>query len=292
MTSNPTNLRLKEIRYWIRWLSRSFAAGRWNSYFRGRGFDFQSVAPFREDPDMVRINQKATLTSGELQVSQFSEERNASIFLLANIGPSMAFGTAETKLERLALLAAIFSYSAYRAKDSFRFVGYTDEVELGFPKPRDRSYPIMLAEAILNFDWRGKKRGGLVRAVAKVPKKKSLVVIISDHLGKLDGTERALQTLSAAGHEVLSIILWDERETRFPGGWGFLPLQDLETGKVQHVLVSPRSRRILERNIAERKREIESLFRGFGIQPHFFSQTSEEDLASLVQIFLALRTRV
>ena len=117
-------------------------------------------------------------------------------------------------------------------------------------------------------------------------------MIISDHLGKLDGTERALQALAAAGHEVLSIILWDERETRFPGGWGFMPLQDLETGKVQHVLVSPRSRRILERNIAERKREIESLFRGFGIQPHFFSQTSEEDLASLVQIFLALRTRV
>ncbi|OGC60071.1 hypothetical protein A3J33_02010 [candidate division WWE3 bacterium RIFCSPLOWO2_02_FULL_53_10] len=292
MKSNPIELRLEEIRYWIRWLSRSFAAGRWNSYSRGRGFDFQGIAPFREDPDMSRINQKATLASGELHVSQFSEERNASILLLANVGPSMAFGSAETKMERLALLAAIFSYSAYRAKDYFRFVGYTDEVELGFPKPRDRSYPIMLAEAILNFDWRGKKRGGLVRAVAKVPKKKSLVVIISDHLGKLDGTERALQALVAAGHEVLSIILWDERETKFPDGWGFLPLQDLETGEIRHVLVNARSRRILERNIAERKKEIEALFRRFGIQPHFFSQTSEEDLASLVQIFMALRTRV
>src|SRR3972149_10526732 len=166
-------------------------------------------------------------------------------------------------------------------------MGYTDEVELGFPKPRDRSTPIMLAEAILNFDWRGKKRGGLVRAVAKVPKKKSLVVIISDHLGKLDGTERALQALAAAGHEVLSIILWDERETQFPGGWGFLPLQDLETGEVRHVLVSPRSRRILERNITERKREIEELFQRFGIRPHFFGRTSAEDLDSLVRIFLA-----
>ena len=45
---------------------------------------------------------------------------------------------------------------------------------------------------------------------------------------------------------------------------------------MRHVLVSPRSRRILERNIAERKKEIVELFRGFGIEPHFFVHTSED----------------
>jgi uncharacterized protein (DUF58 family) len=210
----------------------------------------------------------------------------------------MAFGSRQTKLERLAIIAAVLSFSAYRAKDYFRFFGYTDEVELGFPEPRDRTYSLHLAQAILDFDWRGKKRGGLVRAALSLPSQRSLVVIVSDHLGGLSGTERALQIL-APRHEVLSIILWDEREIRFPGGWGFLPLQDLETREVRHVLVSPRSRRILEQNIAERKKAIEDLFLRFGIQPHFFCRTSdedldssEEDLAKLMQIFLERRMRV
>lgn len=282
---------LRDVHYWLGWLSRNFASGKWDSYFLGRGFNFQGIVPFRDDPDLVRINWQATLSMGEPQVNVFSEERNVSIYLLANVGPSMAFGSAETKLERLALLAAILSYSAYRAKDYFRFVGYTDEVELGFPQPRDRSYPLLLARAILDFDWRGKKRGGLLRTVSRLPKQKCLVVIVSDYLGQLDGTRKAMQNLIAAGHDVLPIILWDERETKFPGGWGFLPLQDLGTGEVRHVLVSPRSRRILEENIAAKKKEIEETFRRFGVRPHFFGQTSEKDLADLVQIFMARRSQ-
>lgn len=281
----------REIHYWLGWLSRNFATGKWDSYFLGRGFDFQGIVPFRDDPDLVRMNWQATLMTGEPQVNVFSEERNASICLLGNLGPSMAFGSAETKLERLALLAAILSYSAYRAKDYFRFVGYTDEIELGFPEPRDQDYPALLAEAILDFDWRGKRRGGLLRAVSSLPSQKCLVVIVSDHLGKLDGTRRSLQTLVSAGHDVLPIILWDEREMRFPDGWGFLPLQDLETGEFRHVLVNARSRRILEKNIAAKKAEIEELFQRFGVQPHFFSNTSAEDLDSLMRIFFARQAR-
>lgn len=313
---------LRDIHYWLGWLSRNFPSGKWDSHYLGRGYDFQGIVPYRDDPDLLRTNWQATLIMDEPQVNVFSEERNVSIYLLANVGPSMAFGSEETKLERLALLAAILSYSAYRAKDYFRFIGYTDEVELGFPKPRDQSYPLILYRAILNFDWRGKRRGGLVRAVSRLPNQKCLVVIVSDHLGQLDGTRRALRALKSAGHDVLPIILWDERETKFPGGWGFLPLQDLETGEVRHVLVSPRSRRILERNIAERKKEIVELFRGFGIEPHFFVHTSEDleerdrgqdsgedkehrtepssrasallekDMAKLVRIFMARQARL
>ncbi|MEX1068743.1 MAG: DUF58 domain-containing protein, partial [Patescibacteria group bacterium] len=238
-------------------------------------------------------NWQATLMNPEeLQVNVFSEERNVNIYLLGNLGPSMAFGSGETKLERLALLAAGLAYSAYRAKDYFRFIGYTDEIELGFPEPRDSSYPYRLAEAILNFEWRGKSRGGLLRAVSRLPSQKCLVVIVSDHLGKLDGTERALRVLTAAGHDVLPIILWDERETTLPTGWGFLPLQDLETGEFRHFLVTPRSRRILEENSSERRRQIEELFRRFGIQPHFLVHNSDKDLESLVRIFLTRQARL
>ncbi|MEX0587376.1 MAG: DUF58 domain-containing protein [Patescibacteria group bacterium] len=292
-TPNRPHPFLRRIRYHLGWLSRNFPSGNWDSHYLGRGYDYQGTVPFRDDPDLQRINWQATLMNPEeLQVNVFSEERNVNIYLLGNLGPSMAFGSGETKLERLALLAAGLAYSAYRAKDYFRFIGYTDEIELGFPEPRDSSYPYRLAEAILNFEWRGKSRGGLLRAVSRLPSQKCLVVIVSDHLGKLDGTERALRVLTAAGHDVLPIILWDERETTLPTGWGFLPLQDLETGEFRHFLVTPRSRRILEENSSERRRQIEELFRRFGIQPRFLVHNSDKDLESLVRIFLTRQARL
>jgi len=291
-TTDLADLKLQPIRYWLGWLSRGFATGRWDSHFLGRGFNFQGIAPFRDDPDLIRINWQATLTSGELQVSQFSEERNVRMHLLANVGPSMAFGSQQTKLERLAIIAAILSFSAYRTKDYFRFVGYTDEVELGFPEPRDRTYPKLLAQAILEFDWRGKKRGGLVRAAMSIPSQRSLVVIVSDHLGGLSGTERALRIITPR-HEVVPIILWDERETTLPEkGFGLYPLQDLESGEIRYVFLTRKNRERFRENSLRKRAAIIESFRRFGTEPHFLTGSSEEDLDSLVRIFLTHRLEV
>lgn len=284
-------IKLKEIRYWLGWLSRSFATGSWDSYFLGRGFDFQGITPFRDDPDLVRINWQATLISNEVQVSTFSEERNIHIYMLANLGPSMGFGSQQTKIERLAIVAALLSFSAYRAKDYFRFIGYTDEVELGFPEPRDRSYPLLLAEAIMGFDWRAKRRGGLVRAALQVPTQKSLVAIVSDYLGEHGGTERALQILTPK-HDVLPIVLWDSREVQLPKGFGLLPLRDLETGQIRHIFLTGRTRRALERNISERQKKLEGLFRKYSASPLFLTGSSEDDFKSLMRTFLARRVKV
>jgi len=291
-TTDPIDIKLQPIQYWLSWFSRGFATGRWDSYFLGRGFDFQGIAPFRDDPDLIRINWKATLISGELQVSQFSEERNIRMFLLANVGPSMAFGSQQTKMERLAIMAAILSFSAYRMKDYFRFVGYTDEIELGFPEPRDRTYPKLLARAILNFDWRGRKRGGLVRAAMSIPNQRSLIVIISDHLGGLSGTERALRII-APRHEIVPIILWDEREMTLPEGrFGLYPLQDLETGEIRYVFLTRKNRERFRENSLRKRNAIIESFRKFGTEPHFLTGSSEEDLDYLVRIFLTHRLQV
>jgi len=292
-TTENTRLRIKlrEIRYWLGWLSKNFAAGKWDSYFLGRGFDFQGIVPFTDDPDLVRINWQATLITDELQVSTFSEERNVRIYLLANLGPSMVFGSQESKLERVAVISALLSFSSYRFKDYFRFIGYTDHVELGFPEPRDKSYPLLLANSILEFDSKGKKRGGLVRAASKIGSQKALVIIISDQLGKLSGIEEALKIL-ASRHDVLPIILWDEREVRLPNGFGVLPLQDLETGEFRHVFLTRGVRRRFEEDALERKHVLEDLFKRYGCPPLFLTESREKDFELLMKTFLARRVQV
>lgn len=291
MSSNSTKtpIRLREIQYWINWLSAGFATGKWDSIYLGRGFDFQGVAPFNDDPDMVRINWQATLTSGEVQVSQFSEERDAHLYLLANLGPSMAFGSQMTKMDRLAILAGVIAFSAFRAKDRFHFVGYTDELELGFPEARDSSYPLLLARTIMEFDWRGKKRGGLVKAAQAIPPKRSLVIIVSDFLGSASGLERALRILTP-NHEVLPIVLWDTREAALPEGFGLYPLYDLETGGLSYVLLTRRVRERFAENSRKRRTALEQLFARFGTRPYFLiGNDAEADVKALAKIFLSQR---
>jgi uncharacterized protein (DUF58 family) len=290
VTSNR-KIAYREIEHWINWLSQSFAEGKWDSHFLGRGFNFQGIVTYRDDPDLVRINWPATLVTDELQVSTFAEERNVRIYLLGNLGPSMAFGSQVAKLDRLALIAGLFSFSAYRTKDYFRFLGYTNEIEFGFPEPRGREYPYQLAQAILDFNWRGKSRGGLLRASTSLPDQRSLVVIVSDLLGPLEGTEQVIKALFDR-HEILPIVLWDRRETELPSGFGILPLQDLETGARRSVLLTKRTREALQKNIASQKDEIEQLFRRYGIKPYFLTQIGRTDLEELMRIFMSRREMI
>src|SRR5574337_69361 len=101
-SSSTDNVYLRQIQYWVEWLSAGFSTGKWNSLFLGRGYDFHGITPFENDPDIVRINWPATITSDdEVQVNQFREEREINVYLLSNLGPSMAFGSQVSKLERL-----------------------------------------------------------------------------------------------------------------------------------------------------------------------------------------------
>lgn len=289
---NDAAIRLQLIQYWISWLANGFATGKWDSFYLGRGFEFQGVAPFREDPDMVRINWQATLIEGELQVSQFNEERDIRVSVLGDMSPSMAFGSQISKLDRLALLSAALSFSTLRMKDSFRFIGYTDQIETRFPETRGKTYPILLAQTIMGFDWQGKKNGGMPLAAVRIPNQRSLVILISDFLGDLWEIERTL-TILASRHEILPLIIWDEREVALPKGFGLYPLCDLETGETSFVFLTPRARRKFAENSLRRRKALENLFGRFGIAPLFLTGGNvENDIDSLMKVFLIRRSRI
>lgn len=290
-TENP--IRLQQIQYWINWLSTGFATGQWDSYFLGRGFEFQGIAPFRDDPDTVRINWHATLTSGELSVSQFSEERNINLFLLGDMSPSMAFGSQITKQDRLALLAAVISFSALRIKDRFRFIGYTDQVERKLPRGTDQTFPLLLAKTIMNFNCLDKGGDGLAKAALEVASNRSFVIMISDFLGDLEQIESSLKIL-ASRHEVLPIVVWDEREVSLPEtGWGFYPLRDLETGQLSYIFLTGKTRERFKENSRLRQEALQTLFGRFGVQPHFLiGGNTDGDIKELVKIFLLQHGRV
>lgn len=294
MQSNSSSSpRLRLVQYWINWVSQGFADGRWDSVYRGRGFEFLGTAPFSDDPDIIRLNWPATLISDELQVSQFSEERNVSVYFLGNLSPSMAFGSEVSKLDRMAALAAVISFSSAKCKDRFKFIGYTDVLENRFPVPLDKHYPILLAQSIIDFPWQGKKRGGIVKAALNVPSTKSLVILVSDFFDEPDEIERSLKILSHK-HKVIPIVLWDEKEVMLPGkGWGLYPVQDLETADMTYIFLSSRNRTKFAKNSLARREAINTMFKKYSLQPIFMiGGIKDEDFGILMKAVLSERNIV
>ena len=305
--SNMINTSLQDIHYWIGWAAEWFGSGDWASIERGRGFRFETIADYSDFPDITLVNLPASLLAlggeeGDLSVSLYAREKPIDVYVLGNLCPSMAFGSEESKLERVALLAALISFSAWQRKDRFSFTGYTDQVELGFPSPRDRSYPFQLAEAILSFPWRGKTRGGLQQTVNQLPSRRSLVIIISDFYGTAGRLEESLKKL-VLRHDVIPIVLWDQRELELPSPSDWLPrplqrlpwpvpLRDLETGELKHVLLTKRTREAHRQNVEKQKAAIQAMFRRFGVEPYFFTQVTESDLEALIKLFLRRRSRL
>lgn len=276
------------IQYWINWLAGGFATGQWDSFFLGRGFDFQGIAPFSEDPDLVRINWQASLTLGELQVSQFSEERNVNIYILGNQGASMAFGSQVSKHTRLALLTALISFAGLKLKDSFQYFGYTDKV-IAPDYPKSIHYPITLARNILDFEWQGKGSTGLYSATQRISPQRSLVIIISDFLTETEALTHTLRQL-VGRHEILPLVIWDPLEVNLPSGFGIFPFVDLQSGEQVYLLLTNNSRRLFTQNAQKRREDLEKLFRQFGVKPHFMiGGTSETDLKTLMKIFFGMR---
>lgn len=286
---DPSEISLQRIAYWVNWLSKSFATGKWLSHFSGRGFDYRETAPFQDYPG-PKIDWPATATTGELQVRVFAEEHGIDIFLLGDLSHSMAFGTEWSKIERLALLAALLAFSANRAKDHFRFIGFTDEVETGFPRLDGPAYPFVLAEMILGFESSGKGSSGLVSAATQIlSRQRSLVILASDFLGDLAQVEEVLQLLSSR-HDLLPIVLWDKRELDWPTSILPVPISDLETGQVRYVWPLGKTRRAIQENSVQQRRKIEKICGDFGIDPYFFTEVEQSDVEGLVDAFLSRRS--
>jgi len=291
VASSDPKFSIERIEYWIKWLSESFASGKWDSHSLGRGFNFQEIVPYEQAPDPGLINWPATLGSYplEIQVTQYREERNVPVYVLGDLTRSMFFGTDDwLKQERLALIAALLAFSVGRSNDRLRFIGFSDKAELDFTRSGGDAFPALLAEEILRFYPTGGGFGGLVQAAASVPAyPKALVVIVSDFLGNLSQVEESIQPL-AHRHDLLPIVLWDRAESAWSGGSLPLPVCDAETGRLIDVF-NPKA--ALARNMAALKRKITELFQGYDTEPAFLDQVRESDVDALISAFFSKRLK-
>jgi uncharacterized protein (DUF58 family) len=214
----------------------------------GAGTEIAQLRPYEVGDDVRQIDAAATARTGEPHVRLHVPERTLTTWVVVDVSPSMAFGTADRLKSDVAEgVARVIGRLAVRRAGRVALMTYG----AGRPRllpPRAARPGIVaiqraLAEGVVpdGHAEQGALSTALVR-IAKVARQAGLVVIVSDFRDQ-DDWMRPLGALSAR-HSVLAVEVRDPRESELPAA-GPLALVDPETGEL--IQVDTSRRRVRER---------------------------------------------
>lgn len=231
--------------------------GDFRTLLRGNGTDLLGLRLYEWGDDVRHIDWNVTARMDELYVREYAEDRDVTAWLLLDRSRSMAFGGADRTKERvLAELAGVFGQLLVRGGNRIGAIVYDGDGTFLIPPAQGRHQVLRLLERLLQpvSGGRATDLSVLLEAAARVARRRSLVVLISDFISR-PGWERPLVRLTER-HEVVALQLVDPREYELPDA-GLLFAEDAETGEQLLVDSSdPELRRRLRALAAERDEAI------------------------------------
>jgi uncharacterized protein (DUF58 family) len=219
----------------------------------GIGTELAQLRPYQPGDDVRLLDPSATARTGVPHVRLQVPERLLTTWLVLDLSPSMAFGTAERLKSDVAEgVVGVLGRLATRRGGRVALLTCGAPVQR-FLRPRSgrgalASLRRVLAEGVApdGTPPRATLADALAR-VAKLARHPGLVAVVSDFRGDGAAGERdwvrPLRRLTGV-HSVLAVEVRDPREATLPAV-GRLALVDPETGR--HVEVDTQSRRLRER---------------------------------------------
>lgn len=184
-------------------LSGGTRTGRHRSSATGRGLEFAGLRPYQPGDDPRSLDWRHTARRGRPFTKVFHEERDRPVLILADIGPTMHFGTRGVfKGVQAARAAALLAWSAAAEGDQIGGVvrmcgGLRDVPHQG----RDRGALNLIHTLTAPEDAEGETAPSLSAAVARLQRHLRPgceVFVISDFATLDESVERALHALRRA----------------------------------------------------------------------------------------------
>ncbi len=266
--------------------------GAHRSAFRGTGIDVNDLRDYEPGDDVRHIDWNVTARMDTPFVRQFLEDREVSVWLLADRSPSMGFGPADRTKDTV-LAELVISLAALLGRGGNRVGALVfDHTVAATIEPRPgRTQTLRIATEVLRPVASASgptDLSVLLRAASGVIRRRSVVVVLSDFIS-VAGWERPLGEL-ARRHDVVAVRVLDRREFELPAA-GVVVFEDAETGEQLVVdTTDPELHRRLRDNVAARETDLVRATTRAGVQ--LVSVSTEEDLLdALVRLVTARKLR-
>ncbi len=231
-----------------------------------------------------------------LYTMHYEETHNIDVVLLVDVGRSMHFGS--TRVEKRVLsaeLAGSIIASAGKTDDSVRVICYSNsQVEARLPSRAAKSTFSQALVSILETE--AKQEGatvstGLARAIRELPRRRSLLFILSDFINLTDEEKRALKKASSL-HDLVCVVIQDERERALPEGSGFFTLEDIATGARKTIWLNAKSRAQFKANAEQQLANLFTFFAEARCRSAVFStEQGAEAIPMMMRMFAGHRSR-
>lgn len=292
-------------------------AGGYRTAHRGSGTDLAGLREYTEGDDARHIDWNVTARLNEPQLRVFNEDRELTVWLLLDRSASMTVGAPgrgkhDVVSELALVLARLFGRGGNR-------VGALLYDEPGgpvrtVPPGTGRSHALRIGAELARTLAGGRGAGtgagfgagrragfgagrraagttdlaAMLDAVAKIARRRALIVVISDFIGEGDW-ERSLLRL-VPRHEVVALRVVDTADDELPDA-GLIVVEDAETGE-QLVVDSgdPLLRARLRTAVAERDARLAAGMRRAAVPLHRIG-TSADLATALIEVVASTRRR-
>ncbi len=215
-------------------LAEDMVSGDFRSIFKGQGMDFSEVRHYEMGDDIRSIDWNVSARFGTPYVKQYQEERDMTVFIILDCSRSMHTGSGElTRYEQGLLTLALIAFSAERAGQPLGAVYFDKAIGQFFYPAKGRSHTMGIIGRGLGYKPQdgGSNLGDALARTARILKRRSLVVIISDFI--CINWEQELGDLSGH-HDIIAVRISDPLEKKMMNA-GLLRLEDPETGIKLHA---------------------------------------------------------
>jgi uncharacterized protein (DUF58 family) len=253
---------------------------------RGNGTDLAGLRGYVEGDNARHIDWNVTARLGEPHVRVFNEERELTVWLVLDRSASMAVGPpGRGKHDVLAELALVLARLFSRGGNRIGAVCYDTGMIRMVPLGTGRRHILRIGAEVDRAT--GARRGrttdlaAMLDAVARVARRRSLIIAISDFIGQGDW-ERSMLRL-ARRHEVVALRVTDRADDELPPA-GLIVIEDAETGEQLVVDTSdPLLRSRLEAGVNDREARLNAGMRRAGVPVHRIA-TSDDLAHTLVRV--------
>jgi len=264
-------------------------AGEYESIFKGRGMEFHEVREYTPGDDIRSIDWNVTARTGHPYVKKFIEERELTVIIMADMSGSGSFGTRNRmKIELMAEIGAVLSFSAIKNNDKIGLLLFTDKVEKFIPPKKGRPHVLRVIRELLYYkpESRRTSLNSALEYLGKVLKKRSVIFLISDFMDS--DYERLLRILNKR-HDIIGISISDPREKEL-ADVGLVELEDAETGE---ILFLDTGDELLKKELAKKRDSVVSArnraFRSMGLD--FIEISTDKPYIEPLILFFRMRAR-
>jgi len=272
-------------------------AGSYRTAHRGTGTDLAGLREYIEGDDARHIDWNATARLNEPQLRLFTEDRELTAWLVLDRSASMAVGApGRRKQDVLAELALVLARLFGRGGNRVGALLYDTAPGAAVrtvPPGTGRAHALRIGAELARTADRGEhgrttNLAAMLDAVAKLARRRALIVVISDFIGDGDW-ERSLLRL-APRHEVVALRVVDAADDELPAA-GLVVVEDAETGEQLLIDSSdPLLRARVTAQVEERDASLAAGMRRAGVPVHRIG--TDADLATaLIDVVVSSRRR-